>query len=262
MRSFLAYMGGKSLLAGKIVPLIPQHSCYCEVFSGAAWVLFKKEESNVEIINDINVDLVTLYRVIKHHLEEFIRYFKWILMARDEFERFKIENPKTLTDIQRAVRFYYLLKLGYAARINHPSFSIATTSRPRLNLLRIEEELSAVHLRLSQVYIENRDFSEVIPHFDKPDTFFYIDPPYHGCEDYYGKDIFKREDFLKLCNMLKSVVGKFIVSINDVGEIREVFKDFNIKTVDTTYSAGGANRKKHVQELLIMNYEPSCGKVG
>jgi len=62
MNSFLSYMGGKSLLTKKIIPLIPQHQCYCEVFSGAAWLLFRKEESEVEIINDINSDLVTLYR--------------------------------------------------------------------------------------------------------------------------------------------------------------------------------------------------------
>ena len=141
MNSFLAYMGGKSLLARKIIPKIPEHKCYVEVSAGAAWLLFKKEESvsDVEIINDINLDLVTLYRVVKHHLEEFIRYFKWVLVSRDEFYRFRKEVPESLTDIQRAVRFYYLLKLGYAARIKDPSFSIATTSKPRLNLLRIEE---------------------------------------------------------------------------------------------------------------------------
>ncbi len=182
-------------------------------------------------------------------------------MAREEFERFKKENPGSLTDIQRAVRFYYLLKLGYVARINQPSFSVATTSRPRLNLLRIEEELSAVHLRLSQVYIESRDFSKFIPQFDKPDTFFYIDPPYYGCEDYYGKNIFRREDFIVLRDLLQTISGRFIVSINDIPEIRELFSNFVIKTADTSYSAGGANRKKHVTELLIMNYEPKARMV-
>jgi DNA adenine methylase len=149
-----------------------------------------------------------------------------------------------------------LLKCGYAARINHPSFSIATTSRPRLNLLRVEEELSAVHLRLSQVYIENRDFREIIPRFDKGDTFFYIDPPYHGCENYYGNDIFSREDFKVLRDLLKCIKGKFILSINDVPEIRELFRGFNIEVVETSYSAGGANKKKRVTELLVMDYKP------
>jgi DNA adenine methylase len=254
MNSFLAYMGGKSLLAKKIITRIPQHNCYCEVFAGAAWLLFKKEESDVEIINDINTDLVTLYRVVKLHLEEFIRYLKWILVARDEFERFKLENPETLTDIQRAVRFYFLLKSGYAARIENPSFNIATSSRPRLNLLRIEEELSAVHLRLSRVYVENRPFEAIINRFDKADTFFYCDPPYYGFEDYYGKGVFLREDFQKLRDLLSGIKGKFIMSINDNDVIRKLFKTFNIEVVETTYTSAGANRKKRVNELLIMNY--------
>lgn len=254
MKSFLAYMGGKSLLSKKIVERIPAHSCYCEVFAGAAWLLFKKEESDVEIINDINTDLVTLYLVIKYHLEEFIRYLKWILVARDEFNRFKAENPDTLTDIQRAVRFYYLLKSGYAGRIPNPSFSSSTTSAPRLNLLRIEEELSAVHLRLSRVYIENQGYEKIITRFDKPETFFYIDPPYYGCENYYGAGLFCRQDFTKLCELLGNLKGRFMMSINDVVEIRELFKKFKFEQVNTSYSAGGADKRKRVTELLISNY--------
>lgn len=259
MRSFLAYMGGKSLLVDKLVRKIPDHQCYVEVFSGAAWLLFRKDEevSHVEVLNDINLNLVTLYRVIKHHLDEFIRYFKWMLVAREEFERFKGENPESLTDIQRAVRFYYLLKSGYASRINDPSFSSAATSKPRLNLLRIEEELSAVHLRLARVYIENKPYQDLIRKFDKTDTFFYLDPPYYGCEDYYGPGIFFREDFQTLRDLLGSIQGKFIMSINDVPEIRSMFRGYRIEAVPTTYSAGGANKKKQVQELLIMNYRPS-----
>ena len=254
MNSFLAYMGGKSLLSRKIVSIIPKHNCYCEVFAGAAWILFKKEESDVEIINDINTDLVTLYRVVKLHLEEFIRYLKWILVARDEFERFRSENPEALTDIQRAVRFYYLLKSGFAARIESPSWAIVATRPPRLNLLRIEEELSAVHLRLSRVYIENRPYKTIITRFDKPDTFFYIDPPYYGFEDYYGPGIFNREDFTMLKELLSNLNGKFIMSINDTEEIRTLFKDFKIEEVATSYTAGGADKRKKVLELIIRNY--------
>ena len=255
MKSFLSYLGGKSLLAKKIIPLIPEHTCYCEVFCGAAWLLFKKEESEIEIINDINADLVTLYRVIKHHLEEFIRYFKWILVARDEFDRFKLEDPATLTDIQRAVRFYYLLKAGYGSRIESPSFSVSTLRHSNFNLLRIEEELSAAHLRLSRVYVENMPYAEVIKRYDRPHTFFYIDPPYHGCEDYYGHNIFSRDDFTRLRDLLSGISGKFIMSINDVPEIRDLFSSFRIEEVTTSYSVPGANKKKVVTELLIMNCE-------
>lgn len=256
MNSILNYMGGKSLLTKKIIPLIPQHQCYCEVFSGAAWLLFRKEESEVEIINDINSDLVTLYRVIKNHLEEFIRYLKWILVARDEFTRFKTENPDALTDIQRAVRFYYLLRNGYGGKVYKPTFNIAPTKRPNLNLLRIEEELSAAHLRLCRVYIENKPYQEIIKRYDRPSTFFYVDPPYYTFEDYYGPGIFSTDDFFLLAQLLSNIQGKFVMSINDVPIIRDLFKNFHIEEVMTSYSAAGAHRKKQVTELLIMNYEP------
>jgi DNA adenine methylase len=253
-KSFLSYLGGKSLLASKIIPLIPEHSCYCEVFAGAAWMLFKKEESKVEVINDINTDLVTLYRVVKNHLDEFVRYLRWILIARDEFERFKAENPEALTDIQRAVRFYYLLRTGFSSRIDNPSFAIGTVRRPNLNLLRIEEELSEAHLRLSRVYIENLHYEKLIERYDRTHVFFYLDPPYHGVEDYYGKGIFGRNDFAKLRDILKGIKGKFIMSINDTKEIRGLYKDFRIEEVKTSYSVNGGSKKLGVTELLIMNF--------
>lgn len=254
MRSFLSYLGGKSLLAGKIIPLIPEHQCYCEVFAGAAWMLFKKDESSVEIINDINTDLCTLYRVVKLHLEELIRYLKWILVARDEYARFLHEAPESLTDIQRAVRFYYLLRAGYGGKAYKPSFNINTTRRPGFNLLRLEEELSAVHLRLSHVYIENKPYQKLIEQCDKPHTFFYLDPPYHGFEDCYGTDVFSREDYEKMSAQLAGIQGKFIMSINDVPEIRRLFKAFRIETVQTSYTAAGGDKRKKVGELLIRNY--------
>ena len=207
----------------------------------------------MEIINDINSDLVTLYRVVKNHLEEFIRYLKWILVSRDEFERFKCEVPDALTDIQRAVRFYYLLRNAYSSRVPNPSFSISTIHCSRLNLLRIEEDLSMAHLRLSRVYIENLPYRQLIERLDKPHTFFYIDPPYYNCEDYYGKGIFAKEDFSVLADLLSGISGKFIMSINDAPEIRNLFKDFNIKEVPHSYSARG---RKNVIELLITNFRP------
>lgn len=260
MKSFLSYLGGKSLLAGKIVPKIPEHTCYCEVFAGAAWMLFKKEPSKVEIINDINSDLVTLYRVVKNHLEEFIRYLKWILVARDEFERFVAENPETLTDIQRAVRFYYLIRSGYASRIPHPTISVSTMRQAHFNIVRLEEELSIVYFRLARVYVENKPFEQIIARYDKPHTFFYLDPPYYGCEDYYGNGIFCREDYKKLRDLLTAAQGKFIMSINDVPEIRKLFGEFHIEKVGTSYSVAGANKKQKVNELLIMNYTPAVAQ--
>lgn len=225
------------------------------MFAGGAWVLFKKPLSQAEIINDINTDLVNLYRITQNHLDEFIRYFRWILVSRDEFQRFKSANPETLTDIQRAVRFYYLMKTCYGARLKNPTFGVSTTGHPRLNLLRIEEELSAAHLRLQQVIIEKLPYAEFIARYDRPHTLFYLDPPYYDCENYYGDGIFSREDFYKIAEQLSSIKGKFILSINDTPEIREIFGAFERVEVDTKYSVGGGAKQKAVKELLFANYE-------
>lgn len=100
LKSPLAWLGGKSRLANQIIDRIPAHTTYIEVFAGASWVFFKKSESRVEIINDINRDLINLYRCVKHHLPSLIEQFKWLLVAREEFERFLKTPPETLTDIQ------------------------------------------------------------------------------------------------------------------------------------------------------------------
>lgn len=247
------WLGGKNLLAKRIIERIPKHICYVEPFAGAAWVLFKKSESKVEVINDINKEVVTLYRCLQWHLEEFMRYFKWVLVSRDEFERLKVASPETLTDIQRSARFYYLQQACFGGRIVNPSFSCAKTAPPRLNLVRIEEYLSAVHLRLSRAYIECLPYSDIIERYDGADTFFYIDPPYFGVEDYYGKDIFRREEFAKLAEQLTGIKGKFLLSLNDTPEIRELFINFEIESVQTKYSCTKGSSIP-ASELLINNY--------
>jgi DNA adenine methylase len=254
-KSFLSWVGGKARLADKIIPLIPGHTCYCEVFAGAAWLLFKKPESKSEVINDINVELVTLYRVVQHHLDEFMRYFRWVLVSREEFERLHRVEADTLTDIQRAARFYYMMRTGFSSKVGSTTFGMSTASRPALNLLRMEEDLSAAHLRLARVYIENMPFGALIERYDRPHTFFYVDPPYHGSEDDYGKGLFRREDFAVLAELLGRIKGRFIMSINDTPEIRKLYGRFHVRSVPTRYSVGHADRAVEVRELLVMNFK-------
>jgi len=234
---------------------MPRHECYCEVFAGAAWVLFKKEPSKSEIINDINSELTTLYRVVQNHLEEFVRYFKWALVSRDEFDRVMKESPETLTDIQRAARFFYIIKTSFGSKIHNNHFGVAPSGPPRLNLLRIEEDLSAAHIRLARVYIENLHYETLIKRHDRPSTLFYVDPPYYGCENDYGRGIFSPDDFETLRSALASIKGKFIMSINDVKDIRKLFKGFHLKAVTTTYSTPKAAKKTGAKELLITNFK-------
>ena len=247
------WIGGKSLLAKRIIQRFPDHHCYVEPFCGAAWLLFKKPESRVEVLNDINKDVITLYRCLQWHLEEFVRFFKWVLVARDEFERLKKADPDTLTDIQRAARFYYLQQACFGGRIANPSFGYGSTRAPKLNLLRIEEYLSVAHLRLARAYIECLPYDEIIRRYDSPDTLFYIDPPYWDCEAYYGKWIFSKEDFTTLAAQLVGIKGKFILSLNDTPGVREIFSSFNIEAVNTRYSCS-KGKSVAAGEVLITNF--------
>lgn len=252
-KSPLAWLGGKSRLADQIVDRMPAHSTYCEVFAGAAWVLFKKPESKVEIINDINRELVTLYRCVKHHLPELVQQFRWMLVARDEFDRFMKTPAETLTDIQRSARFFFLAKTAFGAKVTKPTFGIAATAPPRINLLRIEEDLSEAHMRLARVFIENKPYAEVIARFDKPGTLFYVDPPYWGCERDYGDGLFSRADFAGLAGQLAGIKGKFLLSLNDTPGVRQTFGAFKIEKVATRYSIS-AKANQAVGEVLITNY--------
>lgn len=247
------WMGGKYQLSKQLVSMIPQHHCYCEPFAGAAWVFFRKDRSEVEVLNDINTDIITLYRVIQHHIDEFSRWLRWVLVSRTEFGRWLKAEPESLTDIQRAARFFYIQKNSFAGRIDKPTFGYAPSRKPRMNILRLQEDLSEAHLRLSEVYVENLPYSDLIKRYDREGTFFYIDPPYWDCEDYYGKNIFAKDDFQALSAQLSGIKGKFLLSLNDTPEVREIFSQFIIEPVSVRYSCG--TTKTVAKEVLIRNYE-------
>jgi len=110
--------------------------------------------------------------------------------------------------------------------------------------------LESLHERLAGVTIERLPYSEFITRYDRKEALFYLDPPYWGCENDYGKNIFGRVDFENLNTLLNGIKGRFIMSINDVPEIREMFAWAQIEAVETTYSVGKDNGKR-VGELII-----------
>ncbi|WP_440501682.1 DNA adenine methylase [Serratia nevei] len=244
------WIGGKRRLAKHILPLFPAHTCYVEPFCGAAALYFLKTPSKIEVINDINGELVNLYRVVKHHLEEFVRQFKWALVSRQIYKWLQDTPEETLTDIQRAARFYYLQKQAFGGKVADHSFGTSTTSAPRFNLLRIEEELSMAHLRLSRTLIEHLDWHQCIERYDRPHTLFYCDPPYWGTEG-YGVD-FPIGNYIHMSELARSIKGKMIISVNDIPEMRQAFKGLNIQTVCINYSLSGKSSPR--QELVICNF--------
>lgn len=248
------WVGGKRRLAQHILPLFPEHSCYVEPFCGAAALFFMKEPVKVEVLNDVHGELVRLYRVVQNHLEEFMRQFKWALASREMYGWLRETPPETLTDIQRAARFFYLQKLGFGGKVDGQTFGVATTSPARLNLLRMEEDLSAAHLRLHQVTIEHLDWAACVERYDREHTLFYLDPPYFGTEG-YGVD-FGLEQYDRMADLLRTMKGKAVVSVNDIPQMRQAFKGLAMKTLSIQYTVGANGRGRSPKgELLITNFK-------
>ena len=248
------WIGGKRRLAKLILPHVNgEHECYVEPFAGAAAIFFLKEPSKVEVINDINGELVNLYRVVQNHLDEFVRQFRWWLVSRQLFDWLKATPEKTLTDIQRAARFYYLQRLCFGGKVEGRTFGTATTGGVRLNFLRLEEDLSEAHVRLARTTIEHLEWSACVARYDRPHTLFYCDPPYWDTEG-YGVP-FPLEEYERLAEMAKTIKGRMVISLNDHPKMRQVFKGLRIERTDLRYTVGGGAKATEPRgELIIRSW--------
>lgn len=254
----IPWIGGKRRLADKILPLFPAHECYVEVFAGGAALFFMRHApAKCEILNDVNGELVNLYRVVQHHLEEFVRQFKWAISSRQVFEWMQAARPELLTDIQRAARFYYLQQHAFGGKVDGQTFGTATTA-PVVNLLRIEESLSAAHLRLGGVTVEHLSWLACMERYDRPHTLFYCDPPYWQTEG-YGVP-FPFEEYEKMAAFMRRCQGKVVVSINDHPDIRGAFDGFHMLELDIKYSNGNnrAGAPAVAGELVITNWDAAA----
>lgn len=251
MNSFIGWVGGKSRLRKHIIPLIPTDTeRYIEVFGGAGWVLFGKKQhpNQMEIFNDIDGNLINLYRQIKYNCESLQKEVDW-LQSRELFNeyRYQIENNIQLTDLQRAARYLYLIKNSFGST----KTSFATAPKGTYNLT---NKLPAYQERLNKVVIENKDFEQLINTYDRPKALFYLDPPYVDTEKYYTAVDFTTDDHKRLNDVLKHIKGRFILSYNDCEFVRDLYKDYNIFTVNrpNLLSSNTSNRNIF-REVIITN---------
>jgi len=251
MNGPLSCIGGKRAIAKQIIEIFPEHTTYVEAFAGGAQVFFRKPPSKVEVLNDLDGELVNFYRVCQQHYDELIRYFRFMVRSREWFALLKSTDPRTLTDVQRAARHMYLLKNSFGGLVRDPHYSIGITQLPSFNLERLPEIIEKTHKRLMRVQIELLPYEQILKRFDQPTTLFYLDPPYYDRELYNYN--LKPEDFATLAERLKPLQGKFLLSLNDVPEIRALFKDFSIREIDLHYTAQ-KNVGRLYPEVLITNF--------
>lgn len=247
------YIGGKRNLAQRLVALIETvpHTTYAEPFIGMGGVFLRRRLApKAEVINDLSGDVAGFFRVLQRHYIAFLEMLRFQITSRREFERLGRTDPTTLTDLERAARFLYLQRISFGGKVRGRTFGVSMERSGRFDVTRLQPMLEALHERLAGVVIENLPYGDFTARFDRPGTLFYLDPPYHGCEEFYGKGIFAEEDFARMAEQLASIQGRFILSINDTKTIREVFEGFSIRPVTVRYSAG-PRAPKQARELII-----------
>ncbi|MEI9885899.1 MAG: DNA adenine methylase [Rhizomicrobium sp.] len=252
LKGIAPYVGGKRLLAPHLVDLIETmpHTTYVEPFVGMGGVFFRRRSRpKLEVVNDLSGDVATLFRILQRHYLAFVEMLRWQLTTRSEFERLVACDPSTLTDLERAARFFYLQKTAFGGKVAGRNFGVSPGERGAFDVTRIIPELEAYHERLAGVVVERLPFDQLVPRYDRPGTFFFFDPPYMGSEHYYGKGMFGPEDFERLAGLLSALKGRFIMTLNDCPEARRVFGQFKLAKRGLTYGVSGGQTK--ATELII-----------
>jgi DNA adenine methylase len=247
----LAYIGGKNRVAKKIIATFPKHQTYVEVFLGGGQIFFHKKPSEVEILNDLAGEVVNFFRVCQSHHEEFLRYLKYVLVSREWFDLFKKQNPESLTDIQRAARFFYLQKNAFGGLVLNRNYHYCIVRPPNFNPGTLPTLIEKTHERLQKVQIESSQYHQILARYDRPSTLFYLDPPYWGKKLYRFN--FEEKDFIQLEERLRSIRGKFVLSLNDVPDVRKLFHNYVLRGIEFHYTAQRQTGKRF-RELLIANF--------
>lgn len=248
------YIGGKRNLARRLTDLIDAipHDTYAEAFVGMGGVFLRRRRRPAgEVINDWSGDVANFYRILQVHYVAFLEMLRFQITSRAEFERLARVDATTLTDLQRAARFLYLQRTAFGGKVSGRNFGVSLGRRGAFDVTRLGPLLEELHERLAGVVIERLTWQAFLARYDRPGTLFYLDPPYYGCEDDYGPGMFARAEFLELAAALAQLQGRFLLSINDTPETREIFAAFKAVEVELTYRVSGAPTK--ARELVVSN---------
>ena len=254
VRPAAPYIGGKKRLAKTLcerIAAVP-HVTYAEAFVGMGGVFLRRQSRpKAEVINDWSAEVHNFFRILQVHYIPFLEMMRFQISSRAEFERLCDTDPATLTDMQRAARFLYMQRTAFGGKVSGKNFGVSPGNGARFDVTKLQPMLEAIHDRLASVTIERLPWAKFIERWDREGTLFYLDPPYFGSENDYGRGMFDRSEFAEMAKVLGRLRGRFILSINDRPEIRELFADFTIEPVGVRYSIAGNDKGREFPELII-----------
>lgn len=264
MRPPVPYYGAKTRLAGWITGLIPAHHTYVEPFTGSAAVLFDKHPSPVEIINDVDHNVVTFFRVLRDRENDLTRVLRLTPYARDEYNAADLDVE--LDDLERARRFFTRATQGFngagTGRWAGWSSGVRRGSTCDAHTVAgIVDRLYQFADRLRRVVVESRDAVEVMRAYDAPDTVHYLDPPYLAAtrrgetvrqlQD-YAHDTSSVDDHRRYAEAAHTCVGTVLVSGYESPLYEELYGDWHRVTRKVTVPSAvrsGASGGRAVEML-------------
>lgn len=266
----ITYYGGKKNMLKYILPMIPEHTVYCEPFFGGGAVFFAKKPAQCEMINDINDYVINFYKVYRTKTKALIKAISTYLLSRTQHKQAQkiFQKPKGYSDVQRAAAFWFLSNVSFNGDFygnikfskNHErSYRYVTQSR---NILIDPKTV----LRIEQTQIDCRDALYVINSMDSIKTFHYLDPPYHNADmgHYYG---YTEQDYINLLDKVQEIKGKFLLSCypNDILDDYIKRNNWNTKEIKMRAASGSHHQKGSRRimkiEKLTWNYSQVQGEM-
>jgi len=254
----IPYYGGKFLMSKRLIEMMPPHKRYIEMFAGGASMFFRKSKAEWTVLNDLDNDIVNLYICVLKEFEKLTEHIYWYPRSRELFNDFKekIKDSKIeIPDPQRAAEYFFIVRNSFNNMLG------GVFSKEAKWDVKIIEELKVSKQKLDNVTIENFDFRELVKRYPPRDTdMWYLDPPYVVAKRGYYRNVFddKAHEGLKECaDIINEAGGKFMISYDDEDEIRNLYKDYNIQTINTKYVGAPSEKRNEMRtELVILNYEP------
>src|SRR3990167_7564338 len=262
LKSPICRIGGKAYLTRFLLEHIPEHTLYCEPFAGGAKLLFAKEPSPIEVLNDLDNNLVNLYRCLQNaeKRSRLIAFLNETPYARSVFQSWKYGDKTTLDDIEKSGRYFFLCKASFAGDVERGGFGMpskGTGRNPARTFRTAIDSLDIIADRLKNAVIECLDYSDCIQRYDSPGSLFFCDPPYLNTEDYYGKGCFTLEDHYKLAGLLHYIKGHAMVTHyqNDLyDELYQGWNRYEYQSFKGSHKAEPGTEKPKTVEILFTNY--------
>ena len=257
----IPYYGGKYELSKTLVPLIPTHERYIEVFAGGLSMFFRKSKAKWNVLNDIDNNIVNLYICVMYERDKLVKNLFWIPKSRKLFLDFREEIKENkeieIPDPKQAAKYFYCIRNSFNKLIHTP-FSMNKDMNKNW-----DEEFEYSRKFFGGATIENLDFGTLFDkYYPKEDDFWYLDPPYIIATEkgsYYMNN-FTIEDHTRLrdcVNKIDEANGKFMVSYDYRPEVKELYKEYNVQTLNMRYTGATKDaRKTERKEYIITNYEP------